>query len=110
MEAEASPGIRAPAIGRKLSERMAQGTLNVPSGVSQKVSDDRTIRTYLKLHAKLTDSERVAYRPVRWPESMLSGALPWESSRAILDLVHHCNQHGWPRPTIAQGLWFWRIT
>ena len=48
----------------------------------------------------------------RWPHAMESGSLPWEASRAGLDLLAYYREHfgNEARPTITHVLAFWRIT
>jgi hypothetical protein len=40
---------------------------------------------------------------------MASGALPWEASRAALDLLRYFAEHGRGRPTIRHVKWFWYL-
>jgi hypothetical protein len=54
-----------------------------------------------------TEDERKVRRWVRWPHSFADGNLPWEASRAVLDLIAYEHPH---RPTIAEALDFWRFT
>src|SRR5262245_4722919 len=41
---------------------------------------------------------------------MESGALPWEASRAALDLLRRYREIKLPDPLIQECLWYWRVT
>jgi hypothetical protein len=44
-----------------------------------------------------------------WPDSMLSVTLPWEASRAALDLLKYRDEHGLDLPTNREAKFFWHI-
>lgn len=45
----------------------------------------------------------------RWPEAMEQGALPWEASRAALDLLRYRLDQDFERPSIHLVQWYWRV-
>jgi hypothetical protein len=94
----AADGLRAPAIARRLA---GEGRPNYPT--------ERTVRRLIDEYAALPDHLRLEQALFRWPASMDSGALPWEASRAALELLRHCDEHGLPPPTNHQATWFWRL-
>src|SRR5215470_15855845 len=91
------------AIGRVLAEEaQAADRDDCPS--------DRTIRRIIEEQKKELGPEGLRLAGLfYWPESMLSGDLPWEAGRAALDLVRY-REHGGGgggRPLIGEALWFW---
>lgn len=61
----------------------------------------RTVRRYLHGFAGLSAAEHEQYAYFHWPESMESRALPWEASRAALDLLVQWQSAGRGRPLLA---------
>jgi hypothetical protein len=126
--AEANPGIKATAVVRYLSEEIANETLKIPAEVRPNVPEERAVRKILKEYSTLLSEERIPYRYFQWPESMISGALPWEASEALMDLLRYLQEQRderrkkdhdpntvWAdnrpvRPTVSQAWWFWRLT
>src|SRR5262249_31089099 len=51
-----------------------------------------------------------SYRLFSWPQSMQAGALPWEASRAVLDLLRLRSSQHMEVPLVAEAQWFWRVT
>jgi len=59
----------------------------------------------------LSANEKQTYSAFHWPESMLSGALPWEAVPAALELFAYMNTgNSRGRPSIRDARWFWRVT
>ena len=93
---------------------------NIPRLSARKIADlleprgaasERTIRRWLddfenKQSAKFRDQ----YRQFHWPESMETGLLPWEASRAGLDLLGEYQDRGWYRPLLAVVHAYWGIS
>ena len=71
---------------------------------------ERTIARIKKNFLTMNPEERVQYRYFSWPESMEIGALPWEASRAALELLAHFRKIKWQRPTIQTVRWYWKVT
>src|SRR6266516_1132415 len=94
------PGSRATTIYRMLTQQMANGGLNVRAEVPATVPDERTIRRTIREFAPLAEAARVAYRWFHWPDSMNEGYLPWEASRACLDLMRLRIDNRMEPPTI----------
>ncbi len=66
------------------------------------VASERTIRRWLEEFDKKKSPEfRDQFRQFYWPESMEKGLLPWEASRAGLDLLCEYQKRGWYRPLLA---------
>ncbi len=63
----------------------------------------------VKRYSKLTEDEKKEYAVFRWPGAMEVDSLPWEATRAALDLVKHCHRWGLGRPTVRQVKWYWRV-
>src|SRR4051812_47661102 len=59
----------------------AQGWTDAPS--------QRSVERYHAKHMKLPPLERLESSLFRWPDSMEAGVLPWEASRAALDLLRY---------------------
>ncbi len=104
------PEIKAPTIANKLSRYLEAGSLTLTPDAQKTVPDERTIRKELKKLPRLELAETDALSRCKWPESFLKGLLPWEASRAALDLLDLTAKRKWPRPTIEQTKWFWRLT
>jgi hypothetical protein len=68
-----------------------------------------TVYKYHNAYSSLPESARQAYRQFVWPDSMAQGLIPWEASRAALDLLKWTNQHELPPPTVGIVSWFWRV-
>ncbi len=79
-------------------------------GIKIALPSERSIARIKRGYVGKDPEERRLYRWVSWPEDMLSGELPWESSRAVLDLLSYFRECGYQKPTIQNTLWFWRIT
>lgn len=76
--------------------------------IDGKLPAARTIARYREMFRELPEQERLLYAEFAWPESMESGALPWEASRAALDLLVFLGVEF--TPTNRDVLWFWRVT
>src|SRR5262249_34235718 len=76
------------------------------------IPDERTIRRIVTDFGGKTEAEQRKHDWFRWPHSMESGSVPWEASRAGLDLLAYYREHigTEDRPTIPLVLAFWRIT
>lgn len=70
---------------------------------------ERTVRRLRDEHRARSEPERAHYREVRWPETMEQGALPWEASAALLELLRQRASFN-TRPTVREARWFWRVT
>jgi hypothetical protein len=68
----------------------------------------KTIDRMIKAHKLSPPEVRIQYRYASWPEAMQDGLLPWEASRALLDLLGR--YHAFGPPTIPFARWFWRVT
>ncbi len=79
-------------------------------GVEEPVPAVRTIARYVREFRKLPEIERRPYRYFVWPDSMGTPDLPWEASRAALDLTRHRYALGLHPPTTVEAKWFWRLT
>lgn len=73
---------------------------------------ERTIPALKKMHYDpLSDHERRQYTLARWPESFITGALPWEASATTLGLLRLYLPMGEDyRPTVRAARWFWQVT
>jgi hypothetical protein len=95
-------------------KRSAQKILyRLESWAKQMGFDLPNSRTVLRLKKEIlgkTEAEQMLYKSCHWPECCMSGALPWEASRTMLDLLSHFRDRGFNRPTIRISQWFWRIS
>lgn len=66
----------------------------------------RTVTKWRHQWKSANPEVRMAYRLFHWPQSMVHGLLPWEASRAALEMLRVADN----RPSIAAVLWFWRVT
>ena len=71
---------------------------------------DRAIRRIMSEFKAAPAQDRLPYRIFSWPQSMELGALPWEASRAALDLLKLRNDERLGPPLIREALWFWHVT
>lgn len=73
------------------------------------IPSDVTIKRYVRRLRNET-LERGS-EPFNWPDSMGTAdhQVPWEGSRASLDLVRHCAENGLPWPTVRIARWYWRV-
>jgi hypothetical protein len=95
-------GARPPAIAEQLRVEAAAAQRNdSPS--------ERTVRRLYDQHLALPEHVRREQGRLRWPRSFAIGALPWEASRAALDLLKFCDESGLAHPTARQAKWFWRL-
>jgi len=101
-----------------MSARAIAGVLHrqpIPVGAPKQRPGQRTIgRTIKEFEGKSAEEKRLRDY-FSWPKSMLDGALPWEASRAALDLMRFNVESGYsPRseqvPVISEVRWFWRVT
>lgn len=94
--------------GAEIRRRLA----NDQKGISAEpaptpVPSDRAIR---RIMADFPEAEHLPYRVFAWPDSMESGALPWEASRACLDLLRFRRERNMAEPLIRECQWFWRVS
>ena len=54
--------------------------------------------------------QKESYRLLSWPAAFESGALPWESSSALMELLYYARDAGLARPTIELARIFWNAT
>jgi len=71
---------------------------------------ERTVRRIAEAHRRKPEHVRREAALFRWPRTMLAGTLPWEASRAALNLLRIYDQEGWGRPTVKTVRWFWRVS
>lgn len=77
------------------------------AGVIAEPPSSRTVGRY---RSELTPDLARPYREFCWPDAMDEGLIPWEASRACLDLVAHLKAQGEPPPEVWVMERFWRIT
>lgn len=102
VESLAAEGQRPPTIA-KVIEREARkaGRTDWPS--------ERTVRRLYEAWKQRPEEERREAEQCRWPQSMLAGALPWEASAAVLELLRFRDERGLERPTVRVAQWFYRL-
>jgi hypothetical protein len=99
----AEEGEKPPAIFRALEQQaQKEGRKDYPS--------ERTVRRLYEAHRAQPEAIRKEASLFRWPQAMLNGSLPWEASRASLDLLRYYTEKCWGRPTIRSVRWLWRTT
>lgn len=98
------PALSSSAIHTRLAEIAAkQGRDDWPS--------ERTIRRILKEFPGLPHEQQIEYSHLAWPRVAEQGAVPWEASRAVLELLGYCRvQFPDYKPTVHLGKWYWRTT
>lgn len=74
------------------------------------IPSERQLARLKKQFLQRPPESRIVYRYLSWPHSFESGALPWESSGAMLELLRFFRSNGWSSPTMRIAKWFWRIT
>ena len=80
-------------------------------GMSDPPPSQRTVSRYIREFRGQPDRERVPYRLFVWPAGMGSHTgIPWEASRACLDLLDHIANEELNRPSIRLVEKFWRAT
>jgi len=104
----AEEGLKPPAITRTIEEEAKQAT-----PPRDDYPAERTVRRLYEAHRALDPSEQREYGLFHWPQSMVSGSLPWEAGEAALELLRfRIEQHRSSRrkpPTIREARWFWRV-
>jgi hypothetical protein len=71
----------------------------------------RTIQKYRQAYRASEPEVKAQYRLFQWPESMIQGDLPWEASRASLELRAFLDVLGIrTSPPLSLVKWFWRVT
>src|SRR5262249_8837068 len=95
------------AVVSVLKKRQSLGL--VPAGT---VPGQRTVARLIKDFERLSLEEQQQYEFFSWPRSMLGGSLPWDASKAALDLLRY---HAESRldndlPTVREVKWFCRVT
>lgn len=87
---------------RLVEEAQQQGRDDYPS--------IKTVGNYRRQFELAPEEEQYPYRVLRWPDSFLHGALPWEASAAAVELLQEwVKRHGVGRPTNRLALWYWRV-
>ena len=100
--AETEEGRSAAKIEKKLAEDAAkEGRSDYPSM--------RSIGRILRMHRNMSERERAIYREFHWPQSMMTGLVPWEASRLALDLLKFYLLEWKLRPTVEEVIWYWRV-
>ena len=101
------PGMSGVEVRRRLLNRqLVKGEPTPPTPVPS----DRAIRRIMERFKELPRAEQQPYTVFSWPESMELGALPWEASRAALDLLRLRTDKRFGPPLIREALWFWHVT
>src|SRR5438552_16136222 len=95
------PNPSAAEIRRELGKLKKDAPTSVPS--------DRAILRVKTEFRGMASQDQDQYKYFSWPASMKSGALPWEASRACLDLLA-CFAVTRRRPLNALAENFWRVT
>lgn len=78
-----------------------------PDDARDPLPSDRAIGRVLAEFRGFDEQRRMPYRAFMWPDSMSSGALPWEASVPVLRLLAALKGH---RPRIANARWYWHVT
>lgn len=91
-----------------LSGKQIEDRLKAEAGDRKDYPAERKIRDIKRLHVAAQPEDRQLYAYVRWPQSFEHGALPWEASAVVLDLLRNYPEA--KRPTHRLAHWFWRIT
>ena len=77
----------------------------------QDIPSERTVRRraldFQKRLARL--GTQAQNRRFSWPESMMTVTVPWEASRAALDLLKYRDENSLQLPTNREARFFWRI-
>src|SRR5579859_4416436 len=60
---------------------------------------ERTVKRRVESLHQLSREDLELHARFRWPQSMLTGVVPWEASRAALDLLRVRDEMGYRRPT-----------
>jgi hypothetical protein len=98
----AAEGERPPTIFRRIQETAERaGRNDYPS--------ERTVRRLYEAHKSEPIQLQKEAAFFRWPATMVEGLLPWQASRAALDLVRFRDEHGAGRPTVREAKWYWRV-
>ena len=88
-----------------------EGSGGVPKPEQDGRPSARTIRDMRTRYRALKEEERESYRFLRWPESFVTGVLPWSAQRAALELVGQLKKGAAPRrPTVSEVRWYCRLT
>ena len=78
------------------------------------VPSDRAIRRIMERFKELPRAQQQPYTVFSWPESMESGALPWDASRVALDLLRDnyaiVGSQKSVNPLVREVRWLWRVT
>lgn len=83
------------------------------SGMAEKLGAVPSRRTIGRIQSHFRQSankDRERYREFRWPETMEYGLLPWEASRAGLELLRDFHQEWNRRPTVGLVECFWHVS
>lgn len=89
------------ASASKLARRLASS--ESPDGTAPPA--ERTVRDLLVLDDFKPEALEV-YRELRWPDSLDMPDLPWEAGRAVVELLAVTHPD---RPTVREGIWYWRL-
>lgn len=96
--------------GTEIRHRLASDPKIKKEAPLTPVPSDRAIRRVMAEFRAAPKGERLPYQFFAWPGSMENGALPWEASRAVLDLLRFRTENGLGPPLIREAQWFWRVT
>lgn len=80
---------------------------------NEKLPSERTIARYVEEFEKEKSEVRQQYEYFSWPNSALTGVVPWEASQALLELLRHSQLSARLRSRRIDNqtaLWFWRVT
>ena len=71
---------------------------------------ERTVSRWLRDLKNAGPATQVQYQYVSWPGSFGGTDLPWEASRAVLDLMRYRVEKKFDEPMTVEAIWFWRVT
>jgi hypothetical protein len=94
---------RATEVWRRFQQMAAErGWHDIPA--------ERTVKRRVGDFQRLPKTERDERARVHWPATMRAGLMPWEASRAVLDLLRFRNDAALGRPSVAEARWYWWLT
>ncbi|MPZ99499.1 MAG: hypothetical protein GEU80_09230 [Dehalococcoidia bacterium] len=93
-------------IYRKVVRLAADEEAAIPNDERMRSPAERTVRDLVKAHRARSPEERGPFRHVRWPETFISGLLPWEAARTVLDVLPINPER---RITVGWARWYYRL-
>ncbi len=70
---------------------------------------ESTVRRWREEFRQLSAAQRLDYGLARWPDAMESGALPWEASASLMELLTHALAKGAP-PSVRLARWHFHVS